>query len=1514
MGNADNKEDSLEAAPEKLAIVGIGASAGGLLALETFFENVPDRSGLSFVVVVHLAAESESILANLLQAHVRMPVRQVIETTQIEPDHVYVIPPGQNLEAVDTHLHLSSLEQARRDRAPVDHFLRTLARTNTDVSIGVILSGTGSDGTLGIKEIKQVGGLAVAQDPAEAEYDGMPQSAIATGLVDLVLPVAEIPGAIVRYVRARPNIPVPDEDEDVDGEQRQTLSKLLALVRGRTGRDFSRYKRSTLMRRIQRRMQLHQVEHFADYLDYVRSEPEARALSDEFLITVTNFFRDPEVFQTLADDVIPQLFDSKSPEDDIRVWSVGCATGEEAYSLAMLLIEESARREQPPELQVFASDLHERSLDVAREGLYSGNIEADVSSERLRRFFTKENEGYRVRRELRDLVVFAPHNLLSDPPFSKIDLISCRNLLIYLQRDVQRDVIELFHYALRPDGFLMLGASETVGRTDLFRVEDKKSCFYRKRNLPTRDPRLSVFAPVHRGGLGRSIQRQPSMERLASYAALHAQMLERHARPSVLLNQDHEVVHLSFGAGRYMRVPGGQPTANLFKMLRDELRLELRAALHTADKEHRSCRTEPVALEIDGRRRCVVVEIVPAQESHHEGLALLIFDEREAMEPPADALASAERVEAPATRELRDELEQTKQRLQGLIEKYETGQEEMRGANEELQSANEELRSTMEELETSKEELQSMNEELSTLNQENRHKVEELSELSSDLENLMAATDIATLFLDRDLQILRFTPRVGELFNVRLTDRGRPLTDLTHRLVYAEIASDAREVLEKLTPIEREVTDQSGSWYLARVLPYRAAQHRIGGVVITLIDITKRKQTEHALLERAEADAFRLELTDAIRPLVDPLEVQSTAARLLGEHFGANRVFYAELVPGGELGEVRTGYHEGVVDVVGTYHFDDHGPTLMNELRTGRTVIVTNVREDPRFGEAQRARAGELEVVAFMTVPVVKAAQAVGVFVVQQSEPRIWTAPEVALMEETVERMWMAAERVQAANSLRESEERYRELFDWSEDGFCIIDVLFGEDEVPVDYRFVVANPAFEAQVGITGAVGRRMRELAASHDADWVETYGGVAKTGRAARFEASAFGRFYGVSAFRVGMPKQLRVAVLFKDITERKRLEDQLAASNRRKDEFLATLAHELRNPLAPITNALALLRRHIKPERVEELYSMIERQLGQMIRLVDDLLDVSRITRGIIELRKQPVDLEQVVQTAVETSRPHIERGHRRLSVESSGQSVFVDGDPTRLVQIVANLLNNAAKFTEDGGQIWLTIDCEGDQAKLSVRDDGMGIPPSMLDKVFDMFAQLEAGRGGGLGIGLTLVRSLVALHHGSIEAHSEGLGHGSEFILRLPLCSASARVPAQPGAAEHVMVERACPILVVDDNQDAANSLALLLAGLGVEVKVAYEGQEALMLCHDWTPELVFLDLDLPGMDGFEIAQRLRSLPEGPAMKVIAVTGSAKAKDRQRGREAGFDQHLVKPVDPEALEALVAQHCRRSLPA
>lgn len=835
--------------PQHPTIVGIGTSAGGLSALRQFFGAVKADTGISYVVVAHMPADRESHLAELLQPHARIPVTQVTGDTVLESDHVYVIPPGHNLSAIDSHLRLEQLEVERDERAPVDHFLRTLSDTFDGQAVAVTLTGGGSDGAQGARAIRGRGGIVIAQDPGEAEFDGMPRSAIDSGAVDIVLPVADIPQRILELDGARPTLRLPRPTER-EALAHELVPRILTQIRMRTGHDFSRYKRSTIERRVERRMQLNGVQEQAGYLEVLRASPhEAAKLAEDLLINVTSFFRDPAVFQHLERHVVPTLFEGKEATRPVRVWSVGCASGEEAYSLGMLLLEEAARREHPAQIQIFASDLHERSLRDAREGLYPGTIETDVSPERLERFFQKEAGGYRVRKELRERVVFAPHNLLSDPPFSHLDLISCRNVLIYLQRDVQNDVQELFHYALQGEGYLLLGTAEMADRSDLFRVASKIHHLYRRRNVHRADLRLPNL-PVTTMPPARVTPSAatPSGEMIASYGALHQKMVERYAPPSLLVDAEHNVLHVSENAGRYLQVPGGLPSNNVLRLVRDELRTELRAALLLTRERQAPSRSRPIPLRVDGEPRHVVLRVSPTGAQESEGLVLVIFDEAAEPTHPTE-VAAAVPSQDEAVRELEAELEMTRGRLQALVEEFESSQEEMRASSEELQSANEELRSTMEELETSREELQSINEELQTLNQENRHKVEELSQLSSDLQNLLKVTDIATLFLDRALRINRFTPRVGELFNIRSSDRGRPLADLTHRLGYGGLLEDARRVLETLVPVEREVETEDADWFLIRVLPYRTVDDRIEGVVITLVDVTTLKRAEAALRE-----------------------------------------------------------------------------------------------------------------------------------------------------------------------------------------------------------------------------------------------------------------------------------------------------------------------------------------------------------------------------------------------------------------------------------------------------------------------------------------------------------------------------------------------------------------------------------------------------------------------------------------------------------------------------------------
>jgi two-component system CheB/CheR fusion protein len=829
------------------AVVGIGASAGGVLALQALFGALPAKTGAAYVVIVHLDPNGTSELANIIASRTRMPVAQVDGPTRLEADHVYVIPPDRQLHVSDHEIAALAFEEPRGQRAPIDLFFRSLAEVHDD-GFAVILTGAGADGALGVRAVKEAGGIILVQNPKEAEYPSMPRNAVATGVADFILPILELAAKLTELLQNEHGALLA-EDQAVDED---LLRRILGLVRQRTGNDFSKYKRSTVLRRIARRMQITGADALGEYHDLLRENAgEAQALLADFLISVTSFFRDVEAFEALKTEVLPRLFEIRESSQSVRVWVPGCATGEEVYSIGILLLEEAALRNMHPTLQVFGSDLDGRALTIAREGRYPAAIEADVSDERLRRFFIREGEHYRARRELRDTVLFASHNLLKDPPFSRIDLISCRNLMIYLDRELQQQACGTFHYALNPSGYLFLGASESADSpSGLFAHVNRKARIYRSTERSGDKPRLlprllaSVGPAEHLVQPGRPL----SPSGILSEAALHRQAIERVAPPSLLVDSALRVVHLSENAGRYLQPAGGPLSGDVVDLARSELRFELRSALNRVFEHGQTTLSLPIMVRFNGSAHRMHIFVRPAGEEG-EGKpqnAIVMFLEGEEVGQPAlpesDRAASDEMV-----RRLNEELRLTQARLSTTREESEAANEALRAANEELQSMNEEYRSTSEELETSKEELQSINEELQTVNSELKLKLEAVSRAHSDLQNLMSATDIGTLFLDANLRIKRFTDQVTDLIRITHSDEGRPVTDFAHVLKYDDFVKDVQTVLAHPAPIRREVFGQNGHCYDVRLHPYRTAENKADGVVITFVDISERLRVEQAL-------------------------------------------------------------------------------------------------------------------------------------------------------------------------------------------------------------------------------------------------------------------------------------------------------------------------------------------------------------------------------------------------------------------------------------------------------------------------------------------------------------------------------------------------------------------------------------------------------------------------------------------------------------------------------------------
>ena len=825
-------------------VIGIGASAGGLEAIKSFFSHAPADSGMAYVVIQHLAPQRNTMMADLLKKHTSIPVKVISEKEPVEPDTIYLNPPDKNVALNDQVFRLSAIDQSHKGFFRIDHFFRSLAKDQGNNAVCIILSGTGSDGTLGLREVKSQGGLIIAQEEGQAEHDAMPQSAISTGLVDVVLPAESMAGTLVQFIR-HPYMDKTAVAGTAFQDQQELLGEVFQILRNQTGHDFSSYKLNTIQRRIERRMAIHRTESLADYRSLLkRSQPEVDILFQELLITVTSFFRDPQDFELLKEQVIPELLANLDAGSALRIWVPGCATGEEAYSIAMIISEVSEQQGSKAECKIFASDIDKEAIGFARNGVYPEGITTDVSPERLERFFIKDEQQYRVKKHLRDMVVFADQNLIKDPPFSKVDLISCRNVLIYMNQDMHKQLLSVFYYALNKGGFLMLGASESIsGFEQAFRPDDREYNLYRRQSdgmaagvshpqipKPSRKPEM----PQQPYG---SYYRQRDVKSIAERT-----ILDYYSHPSVVVNQNYDILFFYGNTERYLTIPTGKASLNLLNMARKTLQYKLVPALHEASQHNDVVTREGLQLgEADSYTHFdLIVHPFPAVEGE-QPVMLVVFRAR------APATITEDKATTSAEDSERDkQLMEVEKELQATIEQLEISNEELQSKNEELQATNEELQSSVEELETSKEEAQSTNEELSSVNAELKQKIADLNEANNDINNLLASTEIATVFLDAELCIKRYTPAASTIFNLIKTDVGRPIRDITSNINYESLPADAQYVLETLDRQEKEIQTDSGFWYAVRILPYRTIENIIDGVVITFTDVTANKVSREA--------------------------------------------------------------------------------------------------------------------------------------------------------------------------------------------------------------------------------------------------------------------------------------------------------------------------------------------------------------------------------------------------------------------------------------------------------------------------------------------------------------------------------------------------------------------------------------------------------------------------------------------------------------------------------------------
>jgi two-component system CheB/CheR fusion protein len=1357
--------------PVPFPIVGIGASAGGLEAFTNLLQNLPVDTGMAFVLVQHLDPDHESALAQLLGRTTSMPVSEVTDGMAVAPNRVYVIPPNTNMIIAGGILKLQPRAKTAGAHRSIDFFLESLAQDQQGRAIGVILSGTATDGSQGLEMVKAEGGITFAQDES-ARYDSMPRSAIAAGCVDFVLSPQKIAKELA-HIAEHPLVARAAPLIEEDAEAPETASrdggfkKVLLLLRTRTGVDFSLYKPNTIHRRITRRMVLNKQKTLGDYAEFLKGNAkELEALYSDVLINVTSFFRNPEAFEALKLKVFPNLLQHPRQEDPVRVWTLGCSTGQEAYSIAMAFTEFCDKMPRAPKLQIFATDLNESLLEKARYGLYTKGLVVDISPERLRRFFVEEQGGYRICKSLRELCVFARQNVLGDPPFSRLDLISCRNLLIYFEMGWQKKILPNFHYALKPGGFLFLGASESVGPfTNLFAPADKKQKIFSKKPGPP----PAYHLPVSQGrpaekkvmaGAKREIPPDGFRSELNAQREADRVMVNQYAPPSVLINAELEVLQFRGPTGAFLEPPAGKASFNVLKMARAGLVLPLRAAINEAKKKNNPVRRKDARLDDNGRARLVNIEVVPLKNLK-ERCYLILFEEAEeprgskqrkpgekkAFSPSFSSLPSA-KSSSRHVAQLERDLDEARDYAQALQEQHEAANEELQAANEEVQSANEELQSINEELETSKEELESTNEELTTVNEEMANRNTELNRVNADLSNLQTSTKLPIVLLGRDLTIRRFSPQAEKQFNLVASDVGRPFGHVRHNLDLPDLETFIGGIIASVRERECEVRDKQGRWHLLNVRPYMTLDNRVDGAVLVLVDINAVKESEQAVI------AARDFAESVIRTARDPFLILDAGLRVER----ASEAFYAtfKVSPAESVGRTIFELDHGrwnvprlrelLEDVLPRHSFFDNFEVTTRFEKIGERTMLLNARTlSETSGQPARILLGIQDI----------------------------------------------SELLHFQAQMRRSELRYRRLFEASRDGVLIID--------PDTRKILDANPFMTTLLGYPheALLGKELFEIGLLKDEEasraafeelqkkgYIRYEDLPLETRTGQRRDVEFVSTLYGEGGGRA-------IQCNIRDITERKKMEDalrqalaqlgdraghleqavtgrtaELLATNKQLQAFVYSIAHDLRAPLRAMQGFSAMLVEEAGPT-LSETGRNFGNRIGAaalfMDALLTDLLSFSVIAQRRVELTS--VNLEGVVQFVLSRFEKEIQEKNAR--VETVGPWPEVLGHDSTLNQVLVNLVANALKFAAPNVPPLVRLRAEehGEFIRVWVEDNGIGIPVDHQGQIFKLFTRLHGEKYPGTGIGLAIVEKGIERMGGRAGVESTP-GQGSRFWVEL----------------------------------------------------------------------------------------------------------------------------------------------------
>lgn len=1520
------------ASPDSRIVVGIGASAGGLEAFQRFFQRMPADSGMAFVLVQHLDPRHETLMPELLSKQTSMPVAQAIDGTAVEPNHVYFIPPNATLTLQASRLRVAIPAESHGFRTPIDHFLKSLGRDQGESSVAVILSGTGSDGTLGIRSVKEMGGMTVVQSPESAKYDSMPRNAISTGMVDYVLPVEDIPDLLVKYTRHREELKIGKVGSQLENEAAGILPAVCDLIRAKFHRDFRQYKHSTLLRRIQRRMQLQRADNGSEYLEILAQTPdEAEHLFKDFLIGVTYFFRDPEVWTEVGAKVIPHLLETAAAsQEGIRIWVPGCASGEEAFTIAVLLREALDGKPLSPKIQIFGTDIDAAAIAAARRAVFSEGMHDHVSAERVSRFFHKLGDGYQVSKEIRDMCLFSVHDLIRDPPFSRLDFLSCRNVLIYMEQELQEKVFPLFHYALKPEGNLLLGPTENLPHgSNLFALVDKKSRIFVSKAVLTRPPLrfpLVESTKPRPAAIKEPAPRAPREKEFTDFVG--REILAHYAPPHVVVNEHFDVVYFSDRLEGYLTPAHGVPNNNLIQMARKSMRLDLRTLLSKVAREKKKCAQDGVVLHDAGSSGApgfVRITAAPFRSAAYLGdLFLVLFEEGR---DHGQGVTAAERSlsESEIVQTLENDLKDTRLQLQSTIEELERANEELKSSNEELLSMNEELQSTNEELQSSQEEMQSVNEELETVNVELSSKVDELDVANGDLNNLLKSTQIATLFLDSALKLKRFTPEAMDLFHILNADIGRPITDFATRFKGIALGHEIEAVIRNLSVKEALLQLEDGSrWFKVRIHPYKTVKSVIAGAVVTFYELTEQVRAEERLKRHLEQQVSVAELgMQAIKGTYSMDRLREAAVSLVARGLQLEHCAILDLREGQRwLVRAAAGW-ERESDSLARITADLAAHAAFT-LQSGSVVSVPQISSEQRFG-----------------IPMLREAfgggSAVSVVIPGKERPYGVIACYTRARRDFLDRDARFLQSI--ANILSSALER------GEADGYRtrLAAIIEQTPDAVISKRLdgVVMswNQGAERMFGISAeeAIGYNVDDRYVPEElrGEVAQEYENAAKGIDTAMFETHRRGPSGSILPVAASMSTlrdgdvPVGVSLIFRDISERKRYEeallrakDEATSRDETKTRFLGTLSHELRTPLAAVSGFTDLaLREKTLSDDVRGYLQRVRRNAGTMGRLIEDLLDVSRIERGSLPVQKKWFETKSILDTIISTLGAEARAKRLEFGVDwdpSVPEKIF--SDPVRLRQIVWNLVSNAVKYTSKGS---VAIHCRAFGARrdpsivVTVTDTGIGITAEKQQAVFDPFFRANPNVGpAGVGLGLFLSRQIAGLLGGTLRLERSAPNEGSIFSVRIPVEVQDVTAIADEGVRARATADalRGLKILLAEDTDDLRKLVSTMLVAAGAEVTGVANGREAVERLDGERYDLVLLDLIMPEMGGIEVLRAAQERLQGPLPPFIAITAHAMRDDVAACKAAGFLDVILKPVTAESLVGKLLVHARGAAPA